>query len=136
MAETRDIRDAQWLGDVLRCHGQPDGQQFDCFGTDYSPEDFVYFTVHPDHLSIKLHRILPEVAGFNFQFLLRLTADGVVIERVLTSVEGGNKRIRRALGEAYAKTSIGIPFSDLSEEEEEWIEIALAAFQMGWMRDP
>ena len=36
-----EIRDAQWLDEVLGQHGQFEGKRFDCFGTSYSPEDFV-----------------------------------------------------------------------------------------------
>lgn len=126
------INNPQWLQQVLMLHGQPEGKALECFGTSYAPDDFVYFTVFPDHLCIQLHRILPGVASFYFRFLLRVEADRVAVQRILDNVEGSNKKIRRELGEQYAKTSIGVPFADLDEDEEDWVEIALAAFQKCW----
>lgn len=40
----------------------------------------------------------------------------------------------QALGEPYAKTSIGAPFTDLSVSEEELAAIALRKSQRCWMR--
>lgn len=130
-----NIRDPQQLDRILLRHGRPDGHAIDCFGTLDDREDFVYFVVYPDRLQLTLHRVLVEVAAFDFRFVLRRAADGVVVERMVHHVEGANKRIRAALGEAYAKSSLGVPFTELSEDEEAWVAMALKTFQHYWMKD-
>ena len=124
-----NIRDPLLLDQILARHGLPEGREIDCFGTLDDPSDFVYFKIYSDRLRIQLHRVLSGVAAFDFHFVLRRDEDGVVVERIVHSVEGGNKRIRAALGEAYAKTSIGMPFTDLSEDEEAWVAMALRTFR-------
>ena len=92
--------------------------------------------VPPLVLQIALRRVLVEVGAFNFLFVLRPDGRQASIERIVRGVEGANRRIRAALGEPYAKTSIGVPLRDLSEEEEEWVEDALKTFFHYWMREP
>jgi hypothetical protein len=128
-----NIRDPLLLDQILTRHGQPEGHEIDCFGTLDDPSDFVYFKIYPDRLRIRLHRVLSGVAAFDFHFVLHHDAGGVVVERIVQSIEGGNKRIRAALGEAYAKTSIGVPFTDLSGDEEAWVAMALRTFRKYWM---
>ncbi|MDR2188681.1 MAG: hypothetical protein LBE62_11650 [Azonexus sp.] len=131
----RNIRDPQWLCAALSRHGQPEGNEINLYDCSFSGDDF-YFKVYPDWISIEVKIIYTELAVFWFAFSLRLNADEVSIERVLTSVdEGSNKKIRKVLGEAYAKTSIGIPFTDLSEDEEELLALALDEFDRYLMRD-
>lgn len=131
-----DIRNASLLERLLARHGTPEGKAIDCFGTLDDPSDFVYFTVFPDRLRIAMRRILADVGSFQFHFVLRLREGRVAVERILHKVEGSNRRIRGALGEAYAKTSIGVPFGDLSEDEEQWVAIALKTFHRYWMKEP
>lgn len=129
-----NIRDPLLLDQILARHGLPEGRQIDCFGTLEDQGDFVYFTIYPDRLRVKLHRVVVGVAAFDFHFVLRHGGNGVVVERIVHEVEGSNKRIRAALGEAYAKTSIGVPFTDLSEDEEAWVSVALRTFRTYWMK--
>lgn len=129
-----NIRDPHWLGHALARHGRPEGHAIDCFGTLTDPTDFIYFKVYPDRFQMAIRRVLTNVAAFDFHFVLRLEEGEVVIERILHRVEGGNRRIRAALGEAYAKTSIGMPFTDLSDDEEAWVTMALETFEHYWMR--
>jgi hypothetical protein len=123
------IRDPNWLMQALRLHGRVGGNKITCFGSSFSPEDFIYFTVHPDRLSIELHRILPGVASLYFRFLLHVEQGDVIIQRVLDDVQGIDKKIRKELGEPYVKASVGMAFTNLTSNEEEWVEIALNELQ-------
>lgn len=131
-----DIRNTQLLERVLARYGRPEGHVIECHGTLTDRYDFVQFAVYPDRLQIALRRVLVEVGAFHFLFMLRPDGRQASIERIVRDVEGANRRIRAALGEPYAKTSIGVPFRDLSEEEEEWVEDALKTFFHYWMREP
>lgn len=131
-----NIRDAALIARILARHGRPEGHAIDCHGTLVDREDFIHFTVYPARLQIAMHRILVNVAAFDFHFVLHPDGERVVVERIVRHVEGANRRIRAALGEAYAKTSIGVPFEDLSEDEEAWIAIALKTFCRFWMQEP
>jgi hypothetical protein len=133
VGDTGNMPSAQWLRQALSLRGRPEGQELNAFGSAYSPEDFIFFVVYPDFLRIQLKRIWPGLASFTFHFFLRIDGEKVTIERVLHDVEGSNKRIRKVLGEPYAKTSIGIPFTDLTLDEQEWVRIALQEFHRGWM---
>lgn len=126
-------RDSQWMNRVLALHGHPDGKSLDCFGSAFSPEDFLYFTVYPDKLSISLSRIFAGLASFSFDFQLCIEPDGIRAKRILMKVEGNNQRIRKRLGEPYSKANIGKAFEALSEEEVEWIEVALDELHRCWM---
>lgn len=126
-------RDIQWMTRALALHGQPDGKSLDCFGSAFSPEDFLYFTVYPDKLSLSLSRICTGLASFSFEFQLCIEPDGIRAKRILVTVEGNNQRIRKLLGESYSKANIGKACESLSEEEIEWIEVALDEFHQCWM---
>jgi hypothetical protein len=129
-----EIRDPVFLAAILQRHGSHVGKAIDCFGTLEDRADFIYFKVFEDRLELEMHRVLVEVASFRFRFTLRLAGAVVELERTVCEVEGGNKRIRAVLGEAYAKTSIGLPFRELSEEEGRWVEVALRTFREHWMK--
>lgn len=127
-----NLYDPEWLTRVLTAHGKAEGASLDCFGSSYSPDDFLYFTVYPDQLWIDLNRIWSGLGSFYFRFILVLQHGEVTLQRVLREAQGSNKRIRKELGEPYAKSSIGIPFDSITAVEHEWVEIAIAELQKCW----
>lgn len=126
-------QDTAWLRRVLNSVGKPDGASLDCFGTPGDPDNFLYFTVHSDRLSVQLRRIAPDLASLCYEFVLSLSADAVCTQRIMRSVEGNNQRIRKQLGEAYSKAHIGLAFDDLTEDEKNWLDEALHEFDRCWV---